>query len=367
MSRKSIRGIVLLVGAIALPLASFAQPPNGHGNLFPPVPKQYGFDLAILSIDPKDGDHIVEHQPITIAYELTVTVFGITGEPSPMSVSVCTSDNNNCSDTIGPVTVRKYKGTISALAPAAGAHAPVSITAFTPVPGVDVEFPNHIGVAETEKRIPVAARYDVSIDSFTILNTRALHEDQVKVSLLSSLQGSPVDGDSACQVVGANYCVQLVDQGSRNNGTYPVKGVRVGSYDLVPEQSPNLVFQFSVMNMGETYSQHATEVFLNVMSGASAGILNALMSGGNYGGLDSFAKMIHGLDKCDGPVAVDAKVLFNRSEPTLPGVPTMDSMTKSSGHYTSEQLYQGTDSGLGCGSNSQYKVAWSLIRTSWQP
>jgi len=87
----------------------------------------------------------------------------------------------------------------------------------------------------------VAARYTVSIDGFTILRTRARHEDTVNISLMSMVDGQRSAASDACNILGPpTYCVQKVPQGDHNNGTFQAKGVLVGEYDLIPEVDADL-------------------------------------------------------------------------------------------------------------------------------
>lgn len=336
------------------------DPNKDKGIIRPTIPKVFSFDLAVLSVAP--AEQVLEHQEIQVQYELTVSVIGIVGEPAPTSVSIGSATGHGTRSDIGRVSARKYRGTIQCRAPAAGSHAAVVIRAYEPT----IQELHENVVAEAEHRMPVAARYEISVDSYTITNTRALHEDRVKISLRSHVEGHPFAGDNACGIAATQYCVLLADQGDRNNGTHAVPNVRVGPFDLVPELSPNIGFEFDVTNLGESYDQHRLEVILNGMSLGASGVLGAVMSGSQFGGLHEFAKMLHGLGKCDGPLAVEGKLLLNRSDRVLATAPTLDALTRSTGRYSETRFHPGVDSGLGCGSNSQYWVTWSVTRTSWQ-
>ena len=171
-----------------------------------------------------------------------------------------------------------------------------------------------------------------------------------------------------CSIEGSTYCIAFAPQGDVNDGDHVVRNVSVGSFDLVPEISTNIAFEFDLENLGQPYEEGAFRDIFNLQSQAAAGILNALMSGSNFNTLDSFAQKIHSLGGCDGPLVAVAKRLFNKTDPNLVGVQTLDALTRGSGRFTNAtEVIVGPDSQTGCGKNSMYTVTWSLIRTSWQP
>jgi hypothetical protein len=136
---------------------------------------------------------------------------------------------------------------------------------------------------------------------------------------------------------------------------------------LIPDVSPNLSFDYEVMNFGEPYEEKVFKIIFDLQSDAAAGILNAVMQGRNFDTLNDFAHKIHDLGGCDGPVAVDAKLILNKPDPNLLNVPTLDTLTRDTGRYQVEsRIFDEFDSQPGCGRSSRYKVTWSLIRTSWQ-
>ncbi|OKO74512.1 hypothetical protein AC629_34975 [Bradyrhizobium sp. NAS80.1] len=224
---------------------------------------------------------------------------------------------------------------------------------------------------------------------------RSRFQDDVKISLRAALEEETAD--SLCSRAGAHFCVKLAPQGSYTTGEgrhndviVNVNNVEVGPFNLIPEVSSNLAFEYDIFNLGEPYGQKAAEEFFNNMSELAAGALNAIMNrnpessgessgtsgqkrnpssgtSGQFDKLDTWAHSVHGLAKCDGPVAGDAILFLNKSDLVAPS-PTLDSATRGTGKFTSDpKSFEGADSGPGCGENSLYVVVWSVTRLSWQP
>jgi len=341
------------------------------------VQKERTFDLKVISITPAEG--LLEHQPIQVKYQLDIGVTNGFGELKPISGSVCPASNKGTCVAIPDLAPRRYSDVIQAYAPSAGARTSVKIKLITAPPACP-QAPNCFGEALLTESddfvVAVAARYEIAVTGFEILKTRAKTKDTVKISLRSQLQSGP----SLCNIVGANFCAINVAQGDHGTGESPlgprtaavvaVNNVRVGPFDLIPDVSDNLAFEYDVMNLGVPYGQTATQAILDLASLGAAGVLDAVSTKnqGTFDTLNIFAQRIHGLEQCDGPVAADGKLFFNKSDPNLPGVPTLDSATRDTGRFTpAPTQFEGTNSALGCGENSRYRVTWSVIRISWQP
>jgi hypothetical protein len=360
--------LTLLLAGIASAVAS-AQPKGGTA-----IVNERTYDLKIVGVTP--AGRLLEHQPIQIEYRLQIgETYPVLGGLSQMAASVCPSSKQGNCVAIPDLKPGGYHGVIQSFAPSAGAAVRLKLKVVTTVHMLGRRFSEEVQVAESDAfPLQVAARYEVAIDKIAIVRPRAKTKDTVKISLRAGLQGQPT-GSSVCDIVGGGFCVTLAPQGdldgtpdgARSKATYAVNNVRVGSFDLIPEVSDNLAFQYDVENFGTPYEQKVLTEVLNDMSTAAAGILDAVMNGKSFDKLDDFAHKIHGLDQCDGPVAVDAKRFLNKSNTNLPGLPTLDLATRATGRFTSEPTsFEGTDSGLGCGRNSLYEVTWSVTRTSWQ-
>jgi hypothetical protein len=345
-------------------------------------------ELTIVSVSP--SHNVLEHQAIQIDYRLVVSLTGVVPNPPPLSVAVCPESNEGTCFVIPDVQPRQYHGTIEARAPAAGAETPVRIQLVSPPPCPSaglcpVSVLLHMAGLQTLSEsdvfpMPVAARYEVTIDSFTVFRARSCTADTVKISLRSALQDDSV-GDSLCKIVGGTFCAINVDEGNHHapapcwwggptHAPVPskVSNVRVGPFDLIPEVSSNLIFEYDLVNLGESYAETATQTFLNFMSNLAAGVLDATAKDNrSFDTLNSWAQQVHGLGGCDGLLAAGSQLFLNKWSATRPS-PTLESATRATGRYKSDPVpYVGTTSTIGCGENSLYDVSWSVIRTSWRP
>jgi hypothetical protein len=335
----------------------------------------YTYDLHITSVAPPP---YVENQPILVGYRLVVDKAGVVGElPAPRDGSICGARRGDSCVSIGHLTVgRTISGSVTSTA-VAGQYSPIVIYLTSPVdcpPGQECF--GSVDLDQENVTRPVAARYRVSIDSFTILRTRARHEDTVNISLMAAVDGQRSAQSDACNILGPpTYCVQNVKQGDHNNGTFQAKGVLVGEYDLIPEVDADLKFSFTVLNFGTSYNQVVAQDIFNGISDFTSGALSAYSGssgsgGGSYAQLNDFTHKINALEfgGCDGPVAVDAVSVPNK---TIVGnsQSTIESRTHSTGRLTGTGPTTGgvyeIDSQDGCGKSGQYKVSWAVTRTSW--
>jgi hypothetical protein len=382
-----MRKALVYLLALSIPFTTTANGQNPPGGATEVIPRN--LELTIVSVSP--SRNVLEHQAIQIAYRLLVSLTGVVPNPPPLSAAVCPESNEGTCFVIPDVQPREYHGTIEARAPAAGAEKPVRIQLVSPPPcpsagRCPVSVLLHMAGLRTLGEsdvfpIPVAARYEVAIDSFTVFRARSCKADTVKISLRSALQGDSV-GDSLCNVVGGTFCAINVDEGDHpgpapcwpggptySPGRSKVYNVRVGPFDLTPEVSNNLIFEYDLMNLGESYDETATQTFLDFMSKLAAGVLDATAKDNrSFDTLNSWAQQVHGLGGCDGLLAAGSQLFLNKSSANLPGVPTLESATRATGRYKSDPVrYEGTTSPMGCGENSLYDVSWSVIRTSWRP
>jgi hypothetical protein len=389
--KNYVATFVLFVFAQYLPVGTVMAQDCPPGKLcipeIPPTPIQRSYQLTVTSVSP--GGVLLEHQPISVTYALTVTQFGFRGQLEPLAASVCPAGDKGVCVSIPNVNPGSYRGTIQTFAPAAGQSAPIKIRLVQTFSPACLQTPGCVLAESDALPTPVAAQYDVTVDSFASLRTRAKTYDTVKISLRSRL----LSDSDLCTVATGNYCANLVPQGdhggnppnARSENVTQVQNVRVGSFKLVPEVDDHLTFEYDVWNLGVSYSQGATTVFLNSMSQLAAGILDALKvttgststgSGGStststgtgtFDTLNTWAQTVNGLDQCDGIVAGGAVIIYNKSKPTEPGFRTLDVVTRDTGRYSpGPTRFDGTTSGVGCGENSLYDVTWSVIRTSWQ-
>jgi hypothetical protein len=331
------------------------------------------YDLKITDIQPPNP---LEHEEIVVSYQLIVTIKGNSAflRPQKLPGRICSSTRLGTCPTIADLRAGTWEGSLRTSAPAAGADVPVIIELLTRVPGDEVaEFPSENVQTSAERRIPVSARYEVSIDAFTIHRTRARHEDTVKISLRGFVNGQRSAANDACLIVGPPiYCVTNVAQGDHNDGTHTATGVRVGPFDLVPEVTDDLAFAYVVLNLGTPYELRVFNKIMNGVSDATAAFLKVLypQAGGAGGGWDSandFTKKLNDMQfgGCDGPVAADGHVILNKTISGASGS-TLDARTRSTGRFTETSGTYEIESQDGCGKSPRYDVTWSIIRTSWR-
>ena len=371
------RGVVLLllgVSAAMFSVSGTAQCPPALCTT--PIPVFYTYDLQITSVSPPP---YVENQPITVNYRLVVDKAGILGQlPPPRIGSVCGARLGDTCVKVGELRVgRTITGSVTSTA-VAGANSPIAIHLMSPAacpPGIEC-FSSDELAQQTVSR-PVAARYMVSIDGFTILRTRAVHEDTVKINLMGMVDGQRSAESDACHILSPpTYCLNNVAQGDHNNGTFQATGVSVGPYDLIPEVDSDLRFAFSVLNLGTPYEQVVAQKIFDGISDVTAAALAAYSSstGGNgsgWSGLNDFTHKINAMQfgGCDGPTAVDAVSVLNKAVAGA-NQNTLDALTRDTGKLTRIRPETGIyeiDSQDGCGKSGQYKVTWTVNRISWLP
>jgi hypothetical protein len=326
------------------------------------------FSLAITKIAP--DTRLIEHQPIDVSFTLT------RGKRFREAVSGSVCDRN---DTTAPCfTVKSLRpgatarGTLHLKAPAAGPAAPIDIVFCRDLEGE----PGGCDERGTDGRqLPVAARYEVILQAFEILHTKARTTDTVWASLLGQAGDTPPARDSAlCGILGPpTFCVKPAEQGDREDGVHAVRGdVRVGPFELVPEVDPDLTFWFIVANAGFTYEEKAYLEFMNILNQMASGAFGAVMSKGDSAGTlkDATDKLNTTMVKdCDAVVVNDIKTALNRTR-SGEWASTLDARTRELGHWVGGQsdsdIYI-TANDAACGDAAKYKVTWRIARISWEP
>jgi hypothetical protein len=203
--------------------------------------------------------------------------------------------------------------------------------------------------------------YTFTLESFEIITTRSRHDDTDTVTF-------------GLQVGTAQFPVQSLFAGNLNNGNYPI-GLHFGPV-LITEPTTTALFTFEIYNGGAeglpvslaelnlqlqaklvpllaaTLGEHEVDVPstddvdpFDDTSDLSGFILEALV--------DDIGSFI--FPDCDGFVVADGigarKSLWDSAIDAAGG--TVDRQTRT---------YPGSESPAGCGSNSLYKVTWSVTR-----
>jgi hypothetical protein len=187
------------------------------------------------------------------------------------------------------------------------------------------------------KNAPAAAAkktYTFTVDSFQILNTRSRHNDTDHVTL-------------ALKVGTKVYPAIVKHMGDLNNGTFKVN-LSIPNVE-VPTPETKVVMSYLIMNSG-----HDKDKVSEWLKKGAEGLLSK--GAAASGGLGSVVSYLGGLGinailpNCDGWVAGD-HVNF-----------TGTSLTAFGASHHETRNYPGVDSPTGCGSNSHYKVTWSITQ-----
>jgi hypothetical protein len=180
------------------------------------------------------------------------------------------------------------------------------------------------------------SHYVISLDTFHISNTRAWHNDTDHVSFALKV-GDQMQGDALTR-----------DTGDVNNGDHPL-GLRF--ILQVSEPTTSIKFNYQILNSG---SQN-TEGIHKALDAASKALADKALTGDWRAAAGAVLAFLGGflVANCDGLVAVDQIAVTGND---------LANWTAATGMYTETRNYPGTDSAVGCGSNSKYSVTWSVIR-----
>ncbi len=179
-------------------------------------------------------------------------------------------------------------------------------------------------------------KYIFCLEKFHIDNTRALHEDTDHVSFALKV------GDQPLQPLTKHV-------GDVNNGDHSV-GLQFTS-DIADPRTP-VLFNYQILNQG-----HGGDLDAELNAGADALAAGLGVTGNGLAG--TLVKLLekYGLElfnpNCDGPVAADQITV---------SAATLKDWTANNGVHRETRYYPGVDSAIGCGSNSKYKVTWSVAR-----
>ena len=183
----------------------------------------------------------------------------------------------------------------------------------------------------------------ISLDRFRINNTRSPSQDTDVVTFTAKV------GDLL-------YPVQVKRMGDVTNADHSV-GLEIGPIIATPHAPVS--FGYAIVNSGyDSSNENATRQALNKLSDAAAAICTGIFGGGNvWDQLNKDTQWLNGLifGHCDGPVAGDGIFV---------AVDILDSWTVNGGH-SETRSYPGSPSNVGCGSNSQYTVTWSVTRVKY--
>lgn len=359
MSLKMMVSFLLRSSVLAtIPIAAVAQAcsPWKCGPVQPWV------EMSVEAVNPAAA--LVEHDPIDVTVRATLKGIATTAlrsgrlcirEQTPDCVDVDLQKDS---------TVRR---TIRTQAPAAGVAVPIE--AFY----CEVESDSNGECVEkfssgSGQRVAIGARYEVILQSFEILHTRARQSDSVKVSLAGVAGATAATDSQLCDIVGPpTYCVGPIVQGDFNGGEVVTRGdIRVGPFTLIPESGPDLNLLTVITNSGHSYNEKAFLAFMNLMNTFGAGIYGSLeQSGGSE--LESATKTLNDamVADCDGVVLSQMQILLNR---TVEGqyASTLDARTRDNGFWVLQTKIDERANNVNCGDSSKYRATLRVVRTSWR-
>lgn len=367
MTKFSITGARPAAAAFALwtvVVVSQAQP---GPELSPFLIRPPTYTLVITKSAP--ASPILENSAIRISFALT-TRLPYPGEVLDSGLSVCPTDNSGVCKAMGTLAPgRRYTGSLTMRAPRAGVDPTVRITLCGKPKGGETY--GCVPLAEGELPLPVYARYEVALTGFEVLHTRAHTTDTLYAALNGRVAGQRSAEADACSIEGPPlYCVPGRFQGNREDGQFPIAGVKVGPFDLMPEVDADLTFAYSMVNFGTPKTQLAFKKFMDTISDIASMGLTAYQpqAAAAWQQGNDFTHRLNDLQwgGCDGPVAAGEVVMLNR---TLAGQSQSNlvARTDANGQYSQTSDIHEITSQDGCGNSSKYRVRWVALRTSWMP
>jgi hypothetical protein len=339
-----------------------------------------------LTVTRTNQDPVLEFTPVPVRFTMTVSVTGSVGPvPTSQPVRVCAKvprPETTCSRFGAPVPGRVYGGQVVAMASFAGGNSAIDLVVLgVPEGGEDY---GGTPLAEGGVKTEVAARYEVAITGFEVVTSRSNKTDTPWLALQAMVSADPPHpsaGEDACHLAGFHWCQPPRRYGDAGDGAHAVGDVRVGPYDLVPERERDLRFLFYLDNIGDRHKEEIAAGVANGFSKAGMIILSAYSAAqGSTAGqsfateLDKVMEQMHSsaTASCDGKLADDIVVLTNQTLANRAEL-TLDALTRASGAYSGTlpnevDTYHNKDGDFICDRRgSQYRVTYTVFRTSWAP
>ena len=324
-----------------------------------PVPSIPKVQLDILLLP---GAPPVEHTPIDVPFSMVVSP-GTGGIRPTKDLAVCNADGFECVpfDHVTPEWTSPPGSTLHMNAPAAGKAAAIRLVACIAARDANSVLSCGRELAVGQRNTPVAMRFGVFLDSFTILHTRAHIKDTVWYGFAGQSDNEPRLLPGRCLTKLAGFvsdarCYGLIEVGDRSDGTYPLSNIKIGDFQWVPGGPNRLKLAVMTLNAGSPLgpSAETAQSTLPMLVGQVAspartiahdftGELNALL----------------GWRGCDGPTAAFA-ITLNSID--------VDGLTRANGlsAIPPQQVFV-VPSEVGCGASSKYRVNLTIRRSSWQP
>lgn len=187
-----------------------------------------------------------------------------------------------------------------------------------------------------------APTYKFVLDYCSVVYTRSTFGDTDYASFGVSVRNQMVNGTPKTK-----FLFSLENSNTVNS--YPIN-IEIGPTPIPDDPNFPVIIAFLIVNSGEPHSNVD-----DVMNAGTEALINSYSGfGSSFAFADSHVKDILASLSCDGTVAAD-KIVTNGQE---------IAQWTATGSHTVYKQYSGTDSPVGCGSNSRYDVSWHVERVS---
>lgn len=293
----------------------------------------------------------------------------------PITAFVCATDQQgNClQDVFGPesrsfsnvTSDAPVSATLRIKAPTAGARSKLRLNLCQIGASGDTSHCDQLLTSAESGEMPVAARYQVTLRDINTLDIASPHSDTLYVGLQANLQGSSSDCTSeTCKQAPpdpSHYPNDTYSPSDQTSGShYPVLGMTVGPFTLVPDSDPDIVVSFGVFNFGAGYDNATAASLRSKITDTLAGA-RVLGPSDGFNAMQALKASEFPWNGCDGPLAADWVVLPNHG----PG-DTIVTTTNGGQAWQppkTQVIYEGSRRSGGC-RDSKYRVALNVERIS---
>jgi hypothetical protein len=314
---------------------------------------------------------------LSVPVTIQLNPFPDGSKSGPINVFVCATDQQgNClQDVFGPesrsfsnvTSDAPVSATLRIKAPTAGARSKLRLNLCQEAAPGDTSHCDQLLTTAESEEMPVAARYQVALRDINTLDIASPHSDTLYVALQANLKGSPADcTPENCKQAPpdpTHYPNEAYSPSDQTSGShYPVLGMVIGPFTLVPDSDPDIVVSFAVFNFGAGYDNASAASLRTRINNTLAG---ARALGPDDKTFDTMKQLKasefpwHG---CDGPLAADWVELPNHG----PG-DTIATTTNGGQAWqppkTQVKPYEGPPRSGGC-RDSKYRIALTVERIS---
>lgn len=329
--------------------------------------------------NPRFKPVLVENETwLSVPVTIQLNPFPDGSKSGPINLFVCaTGQQGDCSqDVFGPegrsfsnvTSDAPVSATLRIKAPTAGARSKLRLNLCQIGPSGDTSHCDQLLTTAESEEMPVAARYQVTLKDINTLAIASPHSDTLYVGLQAHLQGSSSDCTSeTCKQAPpdpSHYPNEVYSPSDQNSGShYPVLGMTVGPFTLVPDSDPDIVVSFGVFNFGAGYDNATTASLRTKITQTLTGArVLGPSDPDTYKAMQALKASDFPWNGCDGPLAADWVVVPNHG----PG-DTIVTATNGGQAWqppkTQQKIYEGSRRSGGCG-DSKYRVTLNVERIS---